>query len=80
VRYSPIGKVPLSVAEFRYHEICSALEGRRLDAALIPSVILWPHAAALPVYRERLVAALPIEHRLSARSALDWASLVDEII
>ena len=49
-------------------EICSALKGRRLDAALIPSVMLWPHAAALPVYRERLVAALPVEHLLSARS------------
>jgi len=73
-------EVLLSIAELSCREICSALEGRRLDAALLPSFMLWPHAAALPVYQERLVVALRVEHPLSARSALDWASLVDETI
>jgi DNA-binding transcriptional LysR family regulator len=73
-------EVLLSIAELSCREICSALEGRRLDAALLPSFMLWPHAAALPVYRELLGAALPVEHPLSARSALDWASFVGETI
>jgi hypothetical protein len=42
--------------------------------------MLWPDATALPIYCEPLVAALPVEHPFSARSALDWASLADETI
>lgn len=73
-------EVLLSIAELNVREIRSGLEGRRLDVAVIPSFMLWPGATALPIYCEPLVAALPVEHPLSARSALDWASLADETI
>src|SRR6202035_5450805 len=73
-------EVLLSIAELNVGEIRSALEGRRLDVALIPSFMSWPDATALPIYCEPLVAALPVEHPFSARSALDWASLADETI
>jgi hypothetical protein len=72
--------VLLSRAELNVREIRSALEGRRLDAALIPSFMLWPDATVLPIYCEPLVAALPVEHPFSACSAMDWASLADETI
>jgi DNA-binding transcriptional LysR family regulator len=68
-------EVLLSISELNVREIRSALERRRLDAAVIPSFMLWPDATALPIYCEPLVAALPVEHPFAARSALDWASL-----
>ena len=88
VRISPIGEpvsgllaewhesnpeVLLRIAELADRDIAAALEERRLDAALVPGYTLWPHAAALPIYREQIVAVLPIGHPLAARCALDWA-------
>jgi DNA-binding transcriptional LysR family regulator len=73
-------QVLLQIAELADRDIAAALEERRLDVALVPSFTLWPHAAALPIYREQLVAALPVDHPLAARRTLDWASLRDETI
>jgi DNA-binding transcriptional LysR family regulator len=73
-------EVLLQITELADRDIAAALEERRLDVALVPSFTLWPHAAALPVYRERIVAVLPLGHRLADRGALDWASLRDETI
>jgi DNA-binding transcriptional LysR family regulator len=49
--------VNLKVAELADRDIAIALEERRLDVAFVPSFTLWPHAAALQIYRERIVAA-----------------------
>ena len=59
-------------------EIASALNDRRLDVAFMTSHTLWPHVAAVPIYRERLTAALPLGHVLAEREAVDWTSLRDE--
>ena len=95
VRISPVGEpvrcllsrwrdknpeVALSLSELCDRDLVSALGDRRLDAALVPSFTLWPHVASLPVYYERLVAALPTDHPLASRETLDWQALESETI
>jgi DNA-binding transcriptional LysR family regulator len=73
-------KISLTIAELPDRDIVTALRERRLDVALLPNFMLWPHAEALPLYRERLVAAIPSSHPLACRDELAWPDLVDEII
>jgi len=77
------GRYPgVSVVQFEMHEreIAAALADRRLDAAFVPSFALWPHAAMLPIYSERLMAALPAKHSLARRKALGWKELSGETV
>jgi DNA-binding transcriptional LysR family regulator len=48
---------------------------RRIDVALMTSHTLWPDAVTAPLYRERILAAIPCKHPLSEHDALDWKSL-----
>ena len=95
VRISPVGEpvrsllsrwrdknpeVALSLSELCDRELASALGDRRLDAVLVPSFTIWPHVASLPVYQERLVAALPADHPLASRETLDWQALKSQTI
>jgi DNA-binding transcriptional LysR family regulator len=70
--------VALTVLELSDQDIPAALAERRLDVAFLPSHALWPGAHAMPLYRERLMAALPRGHRLAARESLNWTALRDE--
>ena len=70
--------VVLTIAELNEWEIQTAMRERRIDVALMASHTLWPDAVTAPLYRERLIAAIPREHPLSAREALDWESLRKE--
>ena len=63
-------EVVLTVAEMNEWEIQTAIQERRIDVALMTSHTLWPDAVTAPLYRERVVAAIPREHPLSnARGA-----------
>jgi DNA-binding transcriptional LysR family regulator len=72
--------VALTVSELSDQDIVTALEERRLDAALMTSHTLRPRATAVPLYRERLVVALPRHHRLVQHEVIDWAALQDETL
>jgi DNA-binding transcriptional LysR family regulator len=72
--------VALTIFEMNERDIAAGLEERRLDVALMTSHTLWPHAAAMPIYRERILAGLPSGHALNDREALDWAALADQTI
>jgi len=72
--------VILRVAELADRDIAIALEERRLDVALVPSFTLWPHAAALRIYKEEIVVALPADHCLAGRRTLQWTALREETI
>jgi DNA-binding transcriptional LysR family regulator len=72
--------INLRVAELADRDIVIALEERRLDVAFVPSFTLWPHAAALQIYREQIVAALPAGHCLARRKTLQWTALREETI
>jgi DNA-binding transcriptional LysR family regulator len=71
--------VVLTVSEMNDRELAAALEERRLDVALMVSHAVWPHAATVPLYRDRLLAALPARHPLAERPTVDWDALRDEI-
>jgi DNA-binding transcriptional LysR family regulator len=73
-------EIELVVSELNDRDIAGALEERRLDVALVPSFTLWPRVAAIPLYDERIVAALPAGHPLTARETLDWVALAAETI
>jgi DNA-binding transcriptional LysR family regulator len=71
-------EVVLTVAEMNESETQTAIAERRIDAALMTSHTLWPDAVTSPLYRERIVAAIPSEHPLADQGALDWESLRKE--
>ncbi len=71
-------EVLLTVAEMNEWETQTVMAERRIDVALMTSHTLWPDAVTAPLYRERIVAAIPHDHPLSALAALDWESLRKE--
>ncbi len=71
-------KVGLTIAEMNEWEIQAAVQERRVDVALMTSHTLWPDAVTAPLYRERIVAAIPCEHPLAEQEALDWERLRKE--
>lgn len=62
-------EILVGIYELADRDLAVALEERRLDLVLIPSFTLWPHAVAIPVYKEEIVAALPEGHGLSVTTA-----------
>jgi DNA-binding transcriptional LysR family regulator len=72
--------IVLTVAELSDRDLVAAIEERRLDLVLTVSQALWPRAASLPLYRERLVAVLPAGHRLATQTRVKWADLREETI
>ncbi len=73
-------EVGLTVSEMNEGEIETAMRERRIDLALVPRHTLWPDAASVPLYRERLLAAIPCEHPLLEQEALDWETLRRETL
>lgn len=73
-------EIAVIINELSDHELARALGERRLDLVLIPSFMLWPHVTSLPVYRERLVAAVSADHLLNRYDALSWKCLASETV
>jgi DNA-binding transcriptional LysR family regulator len=73
-------EVVLTIAEMNEWEIESAIRERRIDAALVTRHTLWSDAASAPLYREKLLAALPCGHPLSERQTLNWLCLRKEVL
>ncbi|MGO4569495.1 LysR family transcriptional regulator [Rhizobium sp. 2YAF20] len=61
------------VHELSDHEIFAELVARRIDVGLVPSFAPWPQIVMEPLYRERMVAAVPQDHVLAKRDALRWS-------
>jgi DNA-binding transcriptional LysR family regulator len=72
--------VSLIVHEMSEHEIVSAIDRRHVDLAFLTKHMVWPRAMAIPIYRHRLVAALPRSHELAKRKTLSWSDLRDQTI
>jgi DNA-binding transcriptional LysR family regulator len=72
--------IVLTVAEMNDRDLIAAVEEHRLDLVLTASQALWPRAASVPLYRERLVAVLPASHPLARQSRVRWDDLRQEII
>jgi DNA-binding transcriptional LysR family regulator len=71
--------VVLTLNELNDNDIFTALVERALDAALVTSHTIRPGTTTVPLYRERLVAALPVMHGLASRDSLTWDQLRTEI-
>ena len=71
--------VVLTIFEMSEWEIQSAISERRIDVALMTRHTLWPDAVTAPLYRERIVAAIPCEHPLAEHEAFDWECLRKEV-
>jgi len=72
--------VRLIVLELPDLELFAELVARRIDVALIPSFAPWPQIVMEPLYRERMVAAVPQGHVLAGRDALTWSDFYGETI
>ncbi len=64
--------------EMNERDIQAGIEERQIDAALMAKHTLWPHAAAVPIYREALLLALPKKHALRSRKTIKLDHLRDE--
>jgi DNA-binding transcriptional LysR family regulator len=71
--------VELIVHELNERDILTAIEERRIDLAFMTKHTVWPRAVATPIYRERLLAALPKQHRLTRKKHLVWEDLREEV-
>ena len=67
--------VGLTLHELNDHQISAALAERSVDAAFVTTLALRRGANSIPVYREPLVAALPIGHSLASGASLTWSAL-----
>ena len=67
--------VCLTIFEMNELEIQAAIRERRIDVALMTRHTLWPDAVTTPLYRERLLVALPRGHPLAARRMVKWTTL-----
>ena len=56
-------RATLIVSELNERDLATGIEERALDVAVLPSHFVWPHTASIPLYRERLLTAIPATHR-----------------
>ncbi|HTQ33348.1 MAG TPA: LysR family transcriptional regulator [Stellaceae bacterium] len=63
--------VCLTIFEMNEAETQAAIRERRIDAALMTRHTLWPDAVTAPLYRERLLVALPRDHPLARRRTVN---------
>ena len=67
--------VALTLCELNDHDLHLGVELRRLDVALVAGENPRSRVVTEPLYRERIVAALPSDHPLAAGEALRWSDL-----
>lgn len=72
--------IELVLYEMNERDLVMAIEERRLDAALMTKHTLWPHAVAVPLWRERILVAFARGHKLGRRRKLSWDLLREEIL
>lgn len=70
--------VALTLIELNDSDLPMLLEQRQIDAALVPSYMIWPHATRMIVYSEPILAAMPQQHPLTSRQALKWRHIAAE--
>jgi DNA-binding transcriptional LysR family regulator len=95
VRHPPIGEplaslfrrwreghanVALTISEMNDRDLAAALEERRLDLALTSHHAVRPRTATMPLFRDRIVVALPLGHTLAQRPTVAWDDFRHETI
>lgn len=72
--------VVLTLHELNDNELYEALAERTLDAALVTTHTLRRGTNSVPIYREKLIAAIPLGHPLAGHDILTWDLLRDQTI
>lgn len=67
--------VGVTICEVNAGDLARAFDERRFDIALSPRCIRLADAVRLPLYSERLFAAVPLDHALAERSVVKWNEL-----
>jgi DNA-binding transcriptional LysR family regulator len=70
----------LDLIEGSRARIVTALRSSILDAAVITTGEPIVGCAAMPLWSERIVAALPLDHRLASNTTLYWTDLRDQTL
>lgn len=76
-----VGKSPpwqLSLTEAPHCDLIAALQAGRLDIAFLTGAPSVARCRVRPLWTERLVAALPVGHRLAVKTAVTWLDLIEE--
>ncbi len=72
--------VQLVMHELSEHDICTALNDRRLDAAILTDFAVSQNLASEPLYQERLFAAIAAFYPLSKADSVTWSTLGKELV
>lgn len=70
--------IGLTLTELNDGDLPMLLEQRQVDVALIPGYMMWPHAAGITLYNERIMVAVPDEHALIKRQTVRWRHIAAE--
>jgi DNA-binding transcriptional LysR family regulator len=73
-------EVELVLYERNDHELCTALQDRNLDVAILADFAVPQDLATEPLCQERLFVALPDSHVLSQSGGITWSALRREHI
>ncbi len=73
-------EIALTTIEGSRRELAAALNARRVDVVLFGNPANWPGVATQPLFRERLLAGIPLEHPLVSQSMLHWVDLSPETV
>ncbi|MFN3945281.1 MAG: LysR family transcriptional regulator [Allosphingosinicella sp.] len=71
-------KVDLTLSDMHANDILDRIRDGELDVGYIADELVPPGFEALRLWRQRMVAVLPADHRLATRGALSWADLGGE--
>jgi len=72
--------VGLIVSEMNDRDLAAALSERRLHVALTFGHAVWPHLESMPLYWDRLLAAVPAGHCLAEHTSISRDTLRSETI
>jgi DNA-binding transcriptional LysR family regulator len=70
--------VSITVHELPDHELSIAIHRRTLDVAFFAAYGAYPKLGTATLAREKLFAAVPLDHPLAAQDAIFWRELRDE--
>jgi DNA-binding transcriptional LysR family regulator len=73
-------KVSLRIMEMGSCDLALGLEERRLDLMLTVNAAVPSHLAQIPLFAERLVAALPAGHPLANAPSVSWRVLRRDVV
>ena len=70
--------VELILVEGNYADQIAALFDRRLDVALVAGTVREKDVVTQPLWRERILVALPVDHPLADAAQISWSDLAEE--